>query len=257
MLTDDLEILFEDDALVAINKPSGLLVHRSDLDRQAQTFALQLTRDKVGCTIFPVHRLDRPTSGVLLFAKSSAGAKALSQAFAEHSVQKGYLAVVRGYPAPQGEIDYALKFLCDTHRDRRAAKAGTRQNAYTQYQRLATKELPVAIEKYPQSRYALLACFPSTGRRHQIRRHLKHIQHPIIGDARYGRGRHNRFFADHLNAGRLLLHAHSLRFTHPENQESILVKAPLDTTMQHLFMNFDWPLTDWPTQHSPPAHATT
>jgi len=244
-------ILFEDDAIVAINKPSGLLVHRSDIDRQAQEFALQLTRDTVGCAIYPVHRLDRPTSGVLLFAKASEHARALSQGFTEHTIQKAYLAVVRGFPGTQGHIDHSLTFLSDTKRDRRSTKIGQLETASTYYHCLATHEIPVAIEKYPQSRYGLVACFPITGRRHQIRRHLKHISHPIIGDARYGRGRHNRYFADHLQAGRLLLHAHCLSFQHPCSREWIQIHAPLDTTMHQLFKAFDWPTHSWPTQFEP------
>lgn len=242
-----LSILFEDDALVAINKPAGLLVHRSDIDRHARQFALQLARDQIGCHLFPVHRLDRPTSGVLLFGKSKETAKALSQSFEQHQVSKGYLAVVRGYPPASGNIDYPLSFLTDTKRDRASAKAGTRESAETAYRTIATREVDVAIEKYPTSRYALMGCFPKTGRRHQIRRHLKHISHPIIGDARYGRGRHNRYFAQHLQAPRLLLHAHSLDFIHPATQQPLQITAPLDACLRELFQRFDWPTENWVT----------
>lgn len=240
IITAPLSILYEDDDLVAINKPSGLLVHRSDLDRHARQFALQMTRDQIGCRLFPIHRLDRPTSGVLLFAKNKLCAKTMSQAFEHHHVTKGYLAVVRGYPPAQSNIDYALSFLTDSKRDQASAKSGTRETAETDFMTLATIELPVAIEKYPSSRYALVACFPKTGRRHQIRRHLKHISHPIIGDARYGRGRHNRYFAEHLQAPRLLLHAHTLCIPHPSSQQPCQILAPLDACLQQLFTRFNW-----------------
>lgn len=248
IITTPLPILYEDDNLVAINKPSGLLVHRSDIDRHAQQFALQMTRDQVGCHLFPIHRLDRPTSGILLFAKDKSTAKTMSQAFEHHQVTKGYLAVVRGFPPAQGHIDYALSFLTDTKRDQASAKSGTRESAETDFITLATHELQASIEKYPTSRYALVACFPKTGRRHQIRRHLKHISHPIIGDARYGRGRHNRYFAEHLQAPRLLLHAHSLALPNPETQQTLHITAPLDDCLQSLFTRFNWPTTNWPSE---------
>lgn len=109
-ITPTIEIIYEDDFLVAINKEAGLLVHRSWLDKGETRFALQLTRDAVGCHVFPMHRLDRPTSGVLLFAKSAAVARSLTDAFATNNVSKQYLAVVRGFMPEQGSIDYALSF---------------------------------------------------------------------------------------------------------------------------------------------------
>jgi tRNA pseudouridine65 synthase len=247
MYAHSIAVLYEDEHLVVLNKPSGLLVHRSDIDRHETVFALQLARDQLNCRLYPVHRLDRPTSGALLMAKSPAIARVLSDGFAAHQIHKGYLAVVRGHPHDSGTIDYSLRFLTDTKRDQAARKAGTREAAHTVYECLATHTLPICIEKYPHSRYALLACFPSTGRRHQIRRHLKHISHPIIGDARYGRGRHNRYFAEHFGANRLLLHAHALTMTHPMTQAPLEVIAPLDSCMENLFTLFSWPRLDWPT----------
>lgn len=178
-----IEILYEDEFLVAINKEAGLLVHRSWLDKGETRFAMQLTRDAVGCHVFPVHRLDKPTSGVLLFAKSSEVARRLGEAFTEHRVTKQYLAVVRGYMPEQGTIDHALSFKPDAIADKFANLDKPAQEAVTHWQSLAQIELPVAVSnKHNTSRYSLVRLTPETGRKHQLRRHMKHLFHPIVGD---------------------------------------------------------------------------
>lgn len=240
MATDTLPILYQDDCLVAINKPSGLLVHRSQIDRHETRFALQLLRDQIGQRVYPVHRLDKPTSGALVFALDSETARLLSQQFSQHQLHKHYLAVVRGYCPTTGLIDHPLKEELDKYTDAKARLNKPAQPAQTGFERLATIELPVAIEGYPQSRYSLVMCSPHTGRKHQIRRHMKHINHPIIGDAKHGRGRHNRYFRDELQAGRLLLHAHSLQFLHPHTHQPLHLHASLDNTMTQLLQRFDW-----------------
>ena len=164
----------------------------------------------------------------------------MAVAFAEHTIQKHYLAVVRGYAPEQGHIDHALKEIEDKYDDARKQKNKDPQAAITDYKRLHTIELPVCIDKYPQSRYSLIELCPQTGRRHQIRRHLKHIAHPIIGDVNYGKGTHNRYYADELNCKRLLLHASSLEFAHPYTQQPIRIQAGLDLQMQALFERFGW-----------------
>ncbi|MBR9911901.1 MAG: tRNA pseudouridine(65) synthase TruC [Gammaproteobacteria bacterium] len=239
-MAEQLPILYRDQWLVAINKPSGLLVHRSAIDRHETRFALQLLRDQLGQRVYPVHRLDKPTSGVLLFALDPDSARALSQAMEEQRVQKTYLAVVRGYAEPAGLIDHPLTEELDKYSDHKARQNKPAQAAVTRYQCLATRELDVAIETYPQSRYSLVQCQPQTGRKHQIRRHMKHIGHPIIGDAKHGRGRHNRYFKDHLGAGRLLLHAASLQLQHPLSRQPLQITAPLDQTLHALLQGFQW-----------------
>lgn len=235
-----LDIIYQDEHYVAINKPAGMLVHRSGIDRHETVFAMQLLRDQIGQKVFPLHRLDKPTSGVLLFALSSEAAKSMAPAFEQHSIQKHYLAVVRGYAPEQGHIDHSLKEIDDKYDDARKQKNKDAQAAITDYRRLNTIELPVCIDKYPQSRYSLVELTPQTGRRHQIRRHLKHISHPIIGDVNYGKGTHNRYYADKLGCKRLLLHASSVTFTHPYSQQPIRIQAGLDTQMQALFERFNW-----------------
>jgi tRNA pseudouridine65 synthase len=216
-----LEILYRDDQLIAIDKPAGLLVHRSDIDRHATRFAVQLLRDQIGRRVQPVHRLDKGTSGVLLFAFDATVAREMGRQFEGGSVEKTYLAVVRGWPAESGVIDHALTRKHDDYG--RKLPAATAQPAVTHYRRLATVELPVAIDRYPCSRYALVELKPLTGRHHQLRRHMKHIGHPIIGDATHGKGVHNRFFQREFGCHRLLLACVGMAFRHPVSGASIVI----------------------------------
>lgn len=232
------EVIYQDDHLIAINKPSGLLVHRSEIDRHETQFALQLVRNHLGQRVYPVHRLDKPTSGVLLFARSSDIASLMVEQWRQQSVNKRYLAIVRGYMPGVTELDKALVPPVDKYARHERIKPA--QEARTDFYCLDTIELPIAIDKYPQSRYSLVEALPHTGRKHQIRRHLKHLSHPIIGDARYGKGRHSRYFRDHFDAGRLLLHAWQLSFQHPISQQDIVLEAPLDECWQGLIHRFNW-----------------
>ncbi|MGH1372935.1 MAG: tRNA pseudouridine(65) synthase TruC [Cellvibrionaceae bacterium] len=237
---EQLPLLYRDDDIVVVNKPSGLLVHRSEIDRHETRFALQIVRDQIGQRVYPVHRLDKPTSGVLVFALSSDNARALSESFANGQVRKTYHAVVRGY-APEAElVDYPLKEELDKYTDKKARPNKPAQAAQTEVFRLAKIELPIEIEGYPNSRYSLVECIPKTGRKHQIRRHLKHLNHPIIGDAKHGRGRHNRYFKDHFDAGRLLLHASRLELKHPKTGELLQFLAPTDAMFNGLLERFNW-----------------
>ncbi|RUO36309.1 tRNA pseudouridine(65) synthase TruC [Aliidiomarina sanyensis] len=211
-----LEICYEDEALIAIDKPAGLLVHRTALARGERWFAMQLLRDQIGQHVFPVHRLDRPTSGILLFAKSAELATLVSEKFAERSVEKIYHAVVRGYVPESGQVDYPLKEELDKIADKMADQNKAPQPAVTDFKRLATVELPYAVsKKHATTRYSLVRLKPYTGRKHQIRRHMAHLRHPIVGDTNHGDGRHNRFFREHFGIQRLLLAATSLRIQHP------------------------------------------
>ncbi len=237
---ETLEVLYQDEYLVAVNKPSGLLVHRSMIDRNETRFALQIVRNQVGQHVYPLHRLDKPTSGVLLFGLSSDVARMAGTQFAENRVEKSYLAVVRGYAPEAGVIDHALKEELDKIADKRAKQDKPAQEALSEFTRLATVELPVAIERYPQSRYSLVGVQPKTGRKHQVRRHMKHIAHPIIGDAKHGKGVHNRYFAEHFDAGRLLLHCQSMSIEHPVTGKYLELTAPMDDVFIKLFERFGW-----------------
>ncbi len=237
---ETLEILYADEHLIAINKPSGLLVHRSLIDRRETRFAVQLLRDQVGRMVYPVHRLDKPTSGVLLFALSPETAQKLSEAFTQGAVRKTYLAVVRGVPEAEGRIDYPLVEEPDRVADRQARANKPAQAAITDYRRLAEVELPCAVGRYPSSRYSLVEACPQTGRRHQLRRHFKHIFHPIIGDTKYGEGRHNRFFRETYDCHRLLLAATELRFPHPVDGRTVQVSAPLEAVFSGVLTRLGW-----------------
>ena len=227
-----LTILYRDEYLVAINKPAGLLVHRSDIDRHETRFAVQLLRDQIGQRVYPLHRLDKPTSGVLLFALTEDAAREMGAVFERNEVHKTYLAVVRGYTPEQDCIDYPLREELDRMTDGRARQDKPAQAAVTEYRRLATMELQISDGHHPTSRYSLLAITPRTGRKHQIRRHMKHIFHPIIGDTTHGDGRHNRLFREHHHCQRLLLCAQELRFTHPHSGAEVTIHAPLDGEFQ-------------------------
>ena len=221
-----LDILYRDDFLVAINKPAGLLVHRSDIDRHETRFAVQLLRDQIGQRVHPLHRLDKGTSGVLLFALDSASAREVGGQFERNEIGKRYLAIVRGWPPEAGVIDHALSRQFDDYGRKFSADSPTEAlPAVTGYRRLATVELPDAVDRYPTARYALVELLPKTGRQHQLRRHLKHIAHPIIGDATWGKGIHNRFFQQRFGCGRLLLACTGIELRHPQDGRILSITA--------------------------------
>lgn len=211
------EILFRDDWLCAINKPTGIMVHRSNIGTD-RAFVMQKLRDQLGRRVWPVHRLDRATSGVLLFALDPETARRLGQAFMDRRVDKAYSAVVRGWTDEGGSIDHPLA---------RHKQAEPRE-ARTRYRRLATCELPIPVGGFETARYSLVEAMPENGRRHQIRRHFKHISHHLIGDTTYGDGRHNRLFRQHLDCHRMLLHASRLEIGHPYDGRQLRLQAPLD-----------------------------
>ncbi|MEO9383230.1 tRNA pseudouridine(65) synthase TruC [Chromobacterium phragmitis] len=235
-----LQILYRDDLLIAIHKPSNLLVHRTELDRHETRFAIQMLRDQIGRRVYPVHRLDKGTSGALLFALDKDVGRELSWQFERQQVEKRYLAVVRGHADDAGHIDHPLSRRPDDLEWIGEKVETAPQPAVTDYRTLARVELPIMVERYPTSRYSLLELAPLTGRRHQLRRHLKHIAHPIIGDSTYGKGRHNRMFADELDCRRMLLACVEMRLTHPANGEPLRLACPLERNFTALLARLDW-----------------
>ncbi|TFH87022.1 pseudouridylate synthase [Billgrantia azerbaijanica] len=235
-MSQPLPLLYQDDHLVAVHKPAGLLVHRTALARGEREFLVQRLRDQLGRRVYPVHRLDRPTSGVMVFALDPASATRLGETFTERRVDKRYLAVVRGIGPERERLDYALR-----EEDGRRPKAEMPAlPAVTDIRRLDSVELPVQVDRYPQARYSLMEARPLTGRRHQLRRHLSRRGYPIIGDAKHGKGNHNRFFAERLDCPRLLLAAVGLAFDHPVEPRRLLLSCALDATMARLFARFGW-----------------
>ena len=257
----ELEILYQDDHFVAINKPSGLLVHRSPIAKREKIFALQLVRDQIGQRVFPVHRLDRPTSGVLLFAFSPETANLTSQLFQTGQIQKKYIAVVRGYIPEQGTIDHPVKEIKDRYIKRRKKNNNDsnikltikpdikRFPAVTEFKQLATIELPFSVDKYPTSRYSLAELMPKTGRRHQLRLHMKHLSHHMIGDTRYGKDVHNKFFLNQFNCRRLLLAAVEMKFIHPITGTDVVITAApdgrFDGEFSLILQKFNWNINLW------------
>jgi tRNA pseudouridine65 synthase len=233
-----LEVLYRDEHLIAIDKPAGLLVHRSDIDRHETRFAIQLLRDQIGRRVQPVHRLDKGTSGVLLFAFDSLVARHLTEQFEAGEVNKTYLAVVRGWPPEAGCIEHALSRQHDDYG--RRMPVAVPQTAITHFRRLATIELPVCVDRYPTTRYALVELSPLTGRQHQLRRHMKHIGHPIIGDATHGKGIHNRFFQCELTCSRLLLACTAMAFFHPVTGEKVGVRRTVQDQFAAVLAHFGW-----------------
>lgn len=223
-----LPILFQDQHVVAINKPAGLLVHRSRVDVRATEFAMQKLRDQIGQPVYPVHRIDRPASGILLFALSTETARHLASQFANRTVRKSYVAIVRGKAPQSATWDEALLEKHDPLTDGKAKKDKPAQAAVTEFETLETWTIPFSAGKYPTSRYSLVTAKPITGRKHQLRRHFNHMAHPIVGDTTYGDRRHNRLFRETLSVTGLMLMAKQLRFKHPVSELEIEIEADLD-----------------------------
>ena len=231
-----LTLIYQDEHLVAIDKPPGLLVHRTQLAAHEDAAALQLLRNQLGRPVWPVHRLDRGTSGVLLFALSPGVASALGAMFEQGQMTKRYVALARGWPvAEEGLIDHPLA------RDPEMPSAGQPMlAAQTRWRVLERIEWPLASDpRFATTRVALLEAVPLQGRRHQIRRHLKHIAHPILGDATHGKGPLNRAVAAYLGVTRLWLHARLLALTHPVSGAALVLEVPPPSA---LIAGAAWPL---------------
>jgi len=218
-----LTVCFQDDALVVVDKPCGMLVHRSGIDAHETTFLLQTLRDQLNQPLFPVHRLDKATSGLVIFALSSDVARTLSQAFERSEVTKTYQAFVRGRTPQSLHIDHALRDEVD--RKGRKIKNGATREAVTELRTLASWTVPEPVDRYPEARYSHVQLQPITGRYRQLRRHVKHISHPILGDVRYGKGTHNRFIEERLGIRRLWLHARQVTFRHPLTDEALSISS--------------------------------
>jgi tRNA pseudouridine65 synthase len=209
------EILYEDEYLIAVNKPAGIFVHRSKLDPKATVFMVQEIRNVVGHKVYPVHRLDRKTSGALIFAKNKEVQRSMNNLFKHTDISKKYLAIVRGYAPDFAIIDYPLKY-----------DNGKVKEAKTTIMTIQKVEIPISSGKFLTSRYSLLYAYPYTGRMHQIRRHLAHIFHPIIGDRPHGCNKQNRFFLHHFNLTEMMLHAYNINFKHPVTHNYVYIRAP-------------------------------
>jgi tRNA pseudouridine65 synthase len=209
-----LEILYQDSDLVAINKPHGLLVHRSKIAVDTDIFAVQLLRDQLNAHVYPVHRLDRKTSGVLLFALNENCNRAMQMQFSEGKVNKKYHAIVRGFTDDEMDIDYPLR-----------REDGVVQSAFTSFKTMKRVEVEMPSGKHATSRYSMLELKPTTGRMHQLRKHLAHVLHPIIGDRPHGCNKQNKIFKEKFEMDTMLLHAVEIQFSHPVTGDAIEIKA--------------------------------
>lgn len=220
----DFPVLFSDEHFVAINKPPGILMHRTRISEDT-VFLVQLLRDQLGHRIFPIHRLDRATSGALILGKTAEAASRLGIQFMDKSVDKLYLAIVRGWTPENGTIDYALD-------DPESGRG--RLDAITHFTRLGTSEITAAIGlRYPTARFSLVSAQLETGRRHQIRKHFAHLNYPVIGDSRHGDVKQNKYFREVFDLHRMFLHSHSLSFQHPFLEEPVHIVAPVDAVFEH------------------------
>jgi len=229
-LLNPLVILHQDEHIIVIHKPAGLLMHRSPISRDT-VFVLQTLRNQIGKRVYPIHRLDRATSGVLAFALNPKMAKAVVQQFEDRLVEKEYRALVRGWVDDSGQIDHPIT---DEDGNKKA------QQAVTDYRCLQKIELPFEVDRYPSTRYSLVSVSPQTGRRQQIRKHFKHISHHLIGDTTHGNGKHNRFFREQYDIHRLMLTSHKLCFDHPVTLQRLCFEAVMEPEWSKLFGVFNW-----------------
>ena len=228
---ETLPILYRDDALVVVHKPSGLLVHKSLIDKHETRYAMRIIRDQIGQYVYPVHRLDKPTSGILVFALSSDIARIVSQQIENKQWHKEYHAWVRGWLKDQ-HIDYALKEKLDKIADKMADQNKDAQAAQTDVQCLQRFEIPKPTGRYTSTRCSFVKLIPHTGRKHQLRRHLAHVNHPILGDTTHGDGKHNQFYRDECNLHRLGLAHTRLTMTHPLTNKPLVIECPLSEELK-------------------------
>lgn len=223
-----LDIVYQDEFFVAVNKPHGLLVHRSSIAADAEEFALQILRNQIQKKVFPIHRLDRKTSGILVFALSSQIAAKLQHSLEQPETQKAYLAIVRGFFPDKIDVNHPL-----------TNDKGKTQEAITFFETIKQSELPIPFGKHSSSRYSLIKAYPKTGRMHQIRKHLNHLRHPIIGDRPHGCNKQNKLFKEKWNMTTMMLHAVELNIKHPVNGNILQIKAPLFKAFKETIKNLE------------------
>lgn len=211
-----LEILYQDQYLVAVNKPTGMLVHKTKIAEDVKSgFALQILRDQLDQYVYPLHRIDRPTSGILLFAFSSEIASKMKLLFDKQEIKKEYLLICRGHFAGDYTEEKPLKKI----------NGNEYQESSTHFSCLAHAELDLPNDRYATTRFSLIKASPLSGRMHQIRRHLKHLGYPIIGDTTYGDLKLNNIINANIGATSLCLHAHQVFFKHPVSGSKTKIQA--------------------------------
>ena len=226
-----LEVLYQDEFIVAVNKPHGLLVHKTKISEEKDLFALQVLRDQLGKYLYPIHRLDRKTSGILLFAFDTESAKAFQETLQAESTSKQYVAIVRGYFPEKTNVDYAL-----------TNDKGKTQEAQTNFECLSQTEIELPNGKFNTSRYSLIKSFPNTGRMHQIRKHLNHLRYPIIGDRPHGCNKQNKILLAKFGLTEMMLHSRRLEFIHPFNKEHGCIEADFNSSFCKMAQDLNFAL---------------
>ncbi len=228
---ETIEILFEDDYMVVVNKPNNFIIHESHYSRNIrETTLLQFLAQQLGYPVYPAHRLDRKTSGVIMLLKDKQHVQQFQALFTNKEIAKTYYAIVRGFSPDAGTIDSPVK-NDDT---------GVYKDALTQYESVRNVELDIPVQPFDSSRYSLVKLMPETGRMHQLRKHLNKICYPIVGDYKYGDRFHNRMFETEFDCIYMFLHAYQLDFIHPITKEKLQLKANFPADWKKLFQKFNW-----------------
>ena len=227
-----LEIIFEDDYFICVNKSNNVLVHHAYHSRNVadEDSLLQLINNEIRLKVYPIHRLDRKTSGIILLAKQKEFVSKFQELFSNNEIQKTYYAVVRGFSPDTKIIDSPVK----------GRDAKVHKEALTHLKTLEKITLDTPVKPYDSSRYSFIELLPKTGRMHQLRVHSNKISHPIIGDPKYGDKNHNIMFEENFSCKNLFLHAGKLDFTHPFTVEKLTLKASFPTDWIKLFKEFSW-----------------
>ncbi len=227
-----LEIIFEDSFIICVAKPNNMLVHHSHHSRNKieETSLLQLLKKELQADFYPIHRLDRKTSGIILLAKKKEFVAKFQELFTNNDIQKTYYGIVRGHSPLTKTIDTPVK-----GRDGKVHK-----EALTYLQTIDKITLNIPVKPYDSSRYSLVKLLPKTGRMHQLRVHMNKISHPLIGDTKYGDKNHDTMFLENFGWKNMFLHAHTLEFTHPHNEEKLLLKATFPKDWIDLFEQFNF-----------------
>ncbi|MBE7660369.1 pseudouridine synthase [Tenacibaculum finnmarkense] len=230
-----LTVLFEDDYIICVSKPNNVVVHHAYHSRNVseEESLLQLLFNQFGAKFYPIHRLDRKTSGIILLAKETKHVSKFQELFTNNEIQKTYYGIVRGHSPEQKVIDSPVK----------GRDSDVYKEAETHLKTVATVVVDIPVKPYDSSRYSLIEMKPTTGRLHQLRIHTNKISHPLIGDPKYGDKNHNTMFIDNFNCENLFLHAYSLEFTHPFSREKLVIKAALPNDWNTVFKRFEWTLS--------------
>ena len=227
-----LEVVFEDEYILCVSKPNNMLVHHAHHSRNVadETSLLQFIEQEKGLKVFPIHRLDRKTSGIILLAKETRYVSKFQELFTNNEIQKTYFGIVRGFSPDTKTIDSPVK----------GRDSNVHKEALTLLKTIEKITLNIPVKPYDSSRYSLVELSPKTGRMHQLRVHSNKISHPLIGDPKYGDKNHNMMFEENFGCKNLFLHAGKLEFSHPFTSENLSLKSSFPKDWITLFNEFSW-----------------